>query len=603
MKMKSIARIILGLTIFVAGQLRATDVKASRFDKLEVMLLNQDARIFTDRFPESKGAAHIIGVPRNYQLKFQLALRGQASQRISLKLTDLKNEAGEAFKGQLKIMQLLPVHVEGNTQGSLINRPGGPTPDSWKPYFIRIAPFDVFEVVQDFQDNKINLKAGVIAAYLLQLNILADCATGTYKGNLHIESQSGNQVVPFSFRVYKTVLPKNMALQSVHWLSADPQNLTSGAVPGWWSREHWELLKRAGRLLLINGDNMMFTPLINTAHPLIQTRIDDNKHISFDYSRFDRWVKTFQDIGFKYFDGQHLSVLENDLYLKNSRTGTNINFNETAAGVNWFAFLEVFLKDFNNHLEKKGFKNIYIQHLYDEPGDLEKYKKYSELLKRCMPGTRCIDAINSNPGSFADLVDIQVFNLNGIILQKNKVVKSRLASHKDVWLYNCSSPYPPYPNRHLDLPLTENRLWPLLSYKYGATGYLWWAANLYRGVANEFQTSLGPSPSGTPVHPPGDDWLYYRSPNGLIPSLRIMSFKEGMIDVTLLQLLAKTNPDKVQELTAELIHPGIELGHNRPFKDYLTTADIYKKSYETEPVKFYDMRNKILDCLDNLVGQ
>lgn len=352
-------------------------------------------------------------------------------------------------------------------------------------------------------------------------------------------------------------------------------------------------------LLFENGDDIMYTPLINTRNPLIQATIDRKGDFRFDYQNFDKWITTFRSIGFRCFAGQHLSAMEHDVFVKEKETGRLVSLSAVGTKLDWFAFLSLFLGDLYQHLLKTGLKNVYLQHIYDEPADIDKYRHYREIVKESMPGIQLIDAINSRPALFSPLVDIQVFNLNGINQQEDKVVKERAEEGRGVWLYNCSSPYPPYPNCHLDLPLTECRLWPWLCFKFGASGYLWWAANLYRGIKDEYRSSLGPAPDGTPIHPPGDDWFYYRSAKGLLNSMRIISFREGMTDVTLLYMLGRSDSLQQRKIIDKLIHPAITQGHNLPFKEYRRIAESIPKGYETDPVLYHQARTEILNLLDN----
>ena len=164
------------------------------------------------------------------------------------------------------------------------------------------------------------------------------------------------------------------------------------------------------------------------------------------------------------------------------------------------------------------------------------------------------------------MVDFQVYNLNGIIRNKNGEVKSRIESGRPVWLYNTTSPFPPYPNRHLDRYLPENRLWPLLALKYNASGYLFWAVNTYRGVG----------------------------------SMRMLSFKEGLIDVALLKELSEVYPDKTKEQLDKLIWPQIEEGQDRPWKDYPYIADDVQRGYELISSNYHHNRKETLEMLDQI---
>ena len=198
-----------------------------------------------------------------------------------------------------------------------------------------------------------------------------------------------------------------------------------------------------------------------------------------------------------------------------------------------------------------------------------------------MPAVRTTDAINSSRQDiYSPLVDEQVFNLIGLS-QYQDVAAQRVADGKGVWLYHCTSPYPPHPNRHIDCYLTESRLYPWLCYRLGANGFLFWGANIYRG-ADEYRTSIGPFPNGSqdPGHPPGDNWLYYRSPQGLRPSIRIVSFREGLIDHALLTMLEERDPVLAKSIAMTIV-PQIT-------------------KFERDPVAYHQARLTILKALDNL---
>lgn len=579
-------------------------IKKQNSTSFYVKLLDVHARIYPDLLPDTEPVYELKAVPRNYTLGMQLAVNVNNSQQVSISIENLKhNVTNVPFPGTIELNKLLPVHVEGNTQGSMINVPGGPIPNSWIPYLIRVAPFTVLEAVEDSDGFTLNAVSGITTGALLQIQIPVDCAEGVYSGTLKVSGTANEELIPFSFKVHKTVIENDYFLDSTHWLSELPENLKSGTPVAWWSEEHWKLLERAGKLLRKDGSNMMFTPLINTENSLIQSYWDDQqKKLVFDYSRFDRWVHTFDTLGYKYFAGRHIKFMAigSSVNIKNLQTNAAVSLSSISMNLDCYRI--TFLEDLYRHLEATGMKNRYVQHIFDEPAGaaLSEYTLYDRMKKKVMPDIKSIDAINSAPQLFSDMVDIQVFNLPGIILQKNNIVQNRLTQGRGIWLYNTSSPYPPYPNRHTDARLVENRLWPWLCLKYNASGYLFWAANEYRGVPNEYLTSLGPMPNGSqnPGHPPGDAWLYYRTANGIVPSMRIVSFREGMIDASLWAKLKEVNPVKAQQLMNLLIFPEIEIGHNRPWNDYHLRADEIPIGYEASAKKYHDVRAEMLELLD-----
>ena len=148
-----------------------------------------------------------------------------------------------------------------------------------------------------------------------------------------------------------------------------------------------------------------------------------------------------------------------------------------------------------------------------------------------------------------------------------------------MWLYHCCSPYPPYPNRHLDERLADSRLYPWLAYLLQAEGYLYWGANVYRG-ADPYTGSIGPLPNGSqdPGHPPGDNWFFYPGPDGLRASMRMVAFRDGIHDHVLLAMLADRDRQAADEIMQSIA---------RTVKDY-----------EKEPPAYHRARQALLLALD-----
>lgn len=539
-------------------------------------------RVYPDR-PAVAVTGHARGnTARGSAVVFQFAAASSTDLTGQIIPGPIRRKDGTPLDARIRTYRLLPVHIEGNTQGSKKNRPGGKVPDGWMKSLVRAAPFDVMEVL--FETNEIELSAGLSHALLLDVEVASDASPGLYEGSLEFRFDHGTVSAPFTLEVHKTVLPATHRLHCVHWFSAVPENLTSDEPPTWWSERHWALIRNSAEQLRRFGDDTMFTPLINGREPLIQVSRDEKGTCEFDYSRFDRWVETFLDVGFSTFAGRHVVYMGSDVWVLN-RASNKIepllkDKNDQDA---WLQFLPVFYRSLARHLDERGWTERYIQHQYDEPSDTPRYERLSTLARTHMPRVRTIDAINGRPELYSPLVDIHVFNLI-TLLNNADLADRRRAEGKAVWLYHCTSPYPPYPNRHLDRPLAECRLWPWICHKWRADGFLYWAANLYRG-ADEYKTSIGPFPNGSqdPGHPPGDAWFYYRGPDGLRPSMRIVAFRAGLIDHTLLTMLAEEDKDLAVQITDTLI---------RSATDYLT-----------EPAVYHAARRRILEALDKSIAE
>jgi hypothetical protein len=488
------------------------------------------------------------------------------------------NSNGQALDEFVTTYYLETVYVEANNNGCSATAAGTIPPTSWHSSFVRMAPFDVAEVLvpADYFD----IDSGNYSAVLVDIEIPETAVSGEYTGYVQFYMDSEKVQLPYSIKVHDAVLPADPSIEFVHWLDAAPVNLTTDAtVPNWWSEQHWLLLRKTGRVMYSMGERSMMTPLTEGAYPLIKTYHDDNDNYSYDYTGFDRWIEMFNDLGFALFEGTHANYMAPvfSWHITTNQRQTIL----ASGGVDQarLDYLSDFWQSLYGHLCSKGWESMYVQHLMDEPYDVADYNDLHQCFINSMPGIKNIDAINSNISQYSPMVDIHVFNLISIAANQT-LVNQRLAAGDGVWLYNCCSPYPPdYPNRHLDLKLTGNRLYPWLTYLYQAQGYLNWGANEYRG-ANPYTSSIGPLPDGTqnPGHPPGDNWFYYKSEAGLRASMRIIAFREGMQDRTLLQMLSENNSTEADNIMDDIARSATD--------------------WEDDPAAYYQARKDILDALD-----
>ena len=567
-----LSRVTIGIAAVcfaAAGQESTAQVTLVRVDVLD--------RVYPDRPPPDFTDVGPVSVARGGSAPIQLVATSRGNVSFRMAVGPLRRDDGVPLAGRVGVYRLLPVHVEGNTQGSLKNRPGGEVPEGWMKYLVRPAPFDVMEVL--VEADEIELTAGRSQAMLVDVEVAPAASPGRYTGRFELRLEQETISVPFSLLVHGTILPPTHRLHSVHWFWPMPENLTDGDPPPWWSERHWALIESSAGQLRRFGDDTVLTPLVDGREPLIRVSRDEQGAYEFDYSRFDRWVETFLRLGFHTLAGRHVVSMGRDVWVLDRSSGAIEPLlakpNDREA---WLRFLPVFYDSLYRHLEERKWTGRYLQHQYDEPKDSELYERLAGLARGHMPGVRTIDAINSRPEAFSPLVDAHVFNLI-TLLRNAELAERRRAEDRAVWLYHCTSPYPPYPNRHLDRPLAECRLWPWICYRWRAEGFLYWAANLYRG-ADEYKTSIGPFPNGSqdPGHPPGDAWFYYRGPDGLRPSMRIVAFRSGLVDHTLLTMLAEKDGKLAEEIAREVVPSATE--------------------YRTDPAVYHAARRRILAALD-----
>ena len=219
-------------------------------------------------------------------MAFQFAVTSSRDVSCAIDVGPLRREDGEPLEARVAAYRLLPAHVEGNTQGSLKNRPGGKVPDGWEKYLIRRAPFDVMEVL--VEATELDLAAGLRQALLVDVDVAPEALPGSYTGSLRLRWEDRAVSTPFSLLVHRTVLPPTHSLHSVHWFWPMPENLTSRDPPAWWSERHWRLIEDSGRQLRRFGDDTMFTPLIDGREPLI--RVSRNRAAAMNSTTRDSIV-------------------------------------------------------------------------------------------------------------------------------------------------------------------------------------------------------------------------------------------------------------------------------------------------------------------------
>ncbi len=292
-------------------------------------------------------------------------------------------------------------------------------------------------------------------------------------------------------------------------------------------------------------------------------------------------METFLRLGFKRLAGQHIVNLPGSrgiIAIDRASGKKEVLFAGPEQQQVWMQFVPLFFESLHQHLQEKGWVDHYVQHLYDEPQDLATYKSLAGLLRKHMPGVHSIDAVKTRP-EYSPFVDIHVFDIFLIYPHAQRLAEERKSRGQEVWLYHCCSPYPPYPNRHLDERLSDSRLYPWLCYLLNADGYLYWAANMYRG-ADPYKSSIGPLPNGSqdPGHPPGDNWMFYPGPDGLRGSTRMVAFREGLLDHTLLSMLARRDKAKADGIMNEIARDTLD--------------------YAKDPTAFHAARKALLRALD-----
>jgi len=382
------------------------------------------------------------------------------------------------------------------------------------------------------------------------------CRPGLRKARLVVEADQGRIEQPFAVRVVGATLPDERTLWVTNWFSASGPRFKNFHGTDDWGEAHWKVLEHYAKVMAAYRQNVVLTPIFD----LVDFRVGPDGKLAFGFERFDRWVELFQAAGVVgRIEGGHLGTRPGGEWTA-PRFIIRLRVVEGGKVASKWGhpgepaveeFLSQFLPALERHLAEKGWLDIYMQHLCDEPikENAESYRILAALVKKYAPRLRRVDA-----NHYAELVgsiDIWVPQLN-YYDQGLDFYRGRQKAGDEVWTYTCLAPTGTYPNRLIDYSLLKVRLLHWVNFRFGATGYLHWGWNQW-SVKDPFADVEPPHGHGAFL-PPGDGWIVYPSKERvLLSSLRFEAMRDGIEDYELLRLLAKKSPEKAQALAERLV--------------------------------------------------
>jgi hypothetical protein len=243
-------------------------------------------------------------------------------------------------------------------------------------------------------------------------------------------------------------------------------------------------------------------------------------------------------------------------------------------------FLIGFLAALNSHLEEKGWKSIYYQHILDEAHGPEPpyYARFAEIVHRYLPGVPTIDAVDAShmPDELQKNCDVWVPQL-GRFDDQMELIRQRMASGHEVWFYTCLFPNRRYLNRLIDYPLLKVRLLHWLNFRYGFTGFLHWGWSYW--TPDPMLDTQPVINANTEILPAGDAFIVYpdKARKSVYSSIRLETMLQGIEDYEMLRALQAKNPADAERLGKEAI-AGLT-------------------DYVRDPVKFREIERQLLEAL------
>jgi hypothetical protein len=381
----------------------------------------------------------------------------------------------------------------------------------------------------------------------LTLNIPGDAEPGIYTGEITVFANEEQIKVPITVQVHSAIVPAKRRLKMTNWVYLDSMQRWNGCKP--FDDRFWEFIRIYAENMAAHRQNMILTPLYKFygSAQLVGMSADGDR-LKFDFANFDRWVDIFLKAGFTDIEGSHIGWIDETIYCWFVRDCKVVQENFRADTPEAERYLAQFLPALQTHLEQKGWIDSYFQHVRDEPGDAHKatYDKTRWLMRKHAPKIKTIEATHST--------DIEPPTIMVPLLshfgEKYDIYKAMQEKGREVWFYAACGPNGSYANRFLDYHLLKVRYAHWLNFKYNVPGYLHWGYNFWPQLSPftdiHMTWSVGPLP-------PGDSYIVYPTPQGVLDSIRWEAVRDGIEDYELLEVLKARKPKEAEAICSSLI--------------------------------------------------
>jgi hypothetical protein len=541
---------------------------------LECFAVSDLVRVFEDGYncPKPRDAIDVFGI-RNEIVSAQCAVKANADlQHVTVSVSRLVKVEGSS--------SLPRDAVTWNFVGSIPVLEN--TPKLRSSDLIRQAPARFPDYLAD--DREISLAKGKYKAVFFTVKIPRDAEEGDYRGTVNVTAERGNASLPFRLHAYPLTLPDDRHLMVTEWYTTSVFRKFHG-IDSSDSDKFYGMLKLYAENMAAHRQNV-FTVSLN----LVDSTLDDNGKLKFDFSTFDRWADVFWntsrmdllETGFvaRFGEGGWSSteITLRDFRVREQPTNRHV----TIPGPE---FLSQFLPAFQEHLKDKGWLEKTVFHIADEPSNhnVMEWRQASDYVHRYAPALRRMDAIETT--HCLDRLEIWVPKLDHLATWYDAYEKAR-AKGDELWFYTVGIfQKGSLPNKTVDVPLIESRLLHWLNYRFGLKGYLHWGFNHWTD-----------DPFEAPGKHRGDGWHVYPKKDGLLNSLRWEQMRNGIQDYEYFWMLE----DKISKIKAGL---GERLSIINPSRRGLEIASGVIKTmsdYSKAPQVLYAAKKQIIEELLDL---
>ncbi|MDI9498783.1 MAG: DUF4091 domain-containing protein [Bacillota bacterium] len=390
------------------------------------------------------------------------------------------------------------------------------------PWVTRPAPFRVYEVLEPLPERRTESSTPVTAFYL-RWAIPADCEPGLYSCRLRLQAGTAEERLPLCIEVSAAVVPATRSIAVTNWFNLNLMASYHDLEP--WSEAHWAMIESYARLMHEARQTHFWIPfsLVGIG--------GSPEAPEFDFSRVERLIRLFLDIGLTGIEGGHIA---GRVSWKNSvQHSLFANREIMATSHEGYRFLVHFLGAWRRFLEEHGWYDLLIQHIADEPIERSAadYRILAGIVRKLLPGVPLIDAVMYE--ELAGALDIYVPTSKGFSDYRAYCEGIR-TSGDQLWFYTCLHPTGPWLNRFIDTPLLNTRLLHWSHHVYGLEGYLHWGFNMFQNGEDAFEQTNPEHGEDRVLLPSGDSHIVYPGRGEAWRSLRLEAMRSGLEDCELL---------------------------------------------------------------------
>lgn len=506
----------------------------------------------------------------------QIVLRATGAFTITgVTFSDLTGTAGAIGRENFKYNYVEYESLTGNSSGQNASTVVRPAP-GWFPEALS-------------NEASVAVEKNAAQPVWVRLYTPKGTGAGVYSGTAVVHTTAGDFSVPVQAKVYDVTLPEPSEGEFgfSFWSNIaglwdlNDENDQIAVLYGYerWSDDWWALVGDIAQLMKDNRSNNLYINPVTLVKDGPGTRLDENGVYHFDWSRFDEYIEYFIEKGVvKNLEGMTLlSCVYGSDYNVYTLTGElnqplrheTLGFSDPRSQ----AWLEQFIPAYVDHITEKGWDEIWIQHIGDEPFDVPaqvtKWGAVRDMIRARNPKIRCGDAVdNGNAFSAVQKLNSDIyFPILSVHESSVERCDELRAQGKEVYMYTCLNPQGGYLNRYVDKPVWQMKTIGWLSYLRGATGHLHWGFNeWFRYQTDIFQTIPLQSYKGDnfTIHPDVDA---VTQPDGTLisstprrpkvkSSIRYEAVRDACEDYEIFKILEQRDRDLAKEIAGSLVTNG-----------------------------------------------